>query len=167
MNGADAGAVSASASAPEPAQDDYRAIARSASLRHGVPPAIFESLVTQESGWNPKAVSSAGAIGLAQLMPGTARELGVDPWNPAQNIEGGARYLATQYERFGNWPLALAAYNAGPGAVERHGGVPPYKETQKYIRAVLGVDVEAPRTAQRGGEYEHRARGSSVMEFHQ
>ena len=77
-------------------------------------------------------------MGLAQLMPETARRLGVNPDDPGQNLEGGARYLSMQYRRFGSWRLALAAYNAGPGAVERHGGVPPYRETRDYVRVILG-----------------------------
>lgn len=92
----------------------------------------------RESNWNAGAKSHKGALGLAQLMPGTARLLGVDPHDPAQNLEGGARYLATQYEEFRDWKLALAAYNAGPGAVKKHNGVPPYKETLAYVAAILG-----------------------------
>lgn len=89
-----------------------------------------------------RAVSPKGAIGLAQLMPSTARMLGVDPWDPVQNIEGGARYLAAQYRRFGSWRLALAAYNAGPEAVTRHGGVPPYRETRTYIAQIYRSEEE-------------------------
>lgn len=89
-----------------------------------------------------RAVSPKGAIGLAQLMPATARMLGVDPWDPVQNLEGGARYLAAQYRRFGSWRLALAAYNAGPAAVARHGGVPPYRETRAYIAHVYRSEEE-------------------------
>ncbi len=112
-------------------------LARAAATRHGVPEDLFLRLVTQESGWNPRAISRAGAIGLAQLMPDTARDLGVDPDVPSQNLDGGARYLAAQYRTFGSWRLALAAYNAGPDAVERHGGIPPFAETQDYIRIIL------------------------------
>ncbi|WP_238941459.1 lytic transglycosylase domain-containing protein [Jannaschia sp. Os4] len=113
--------------------------ARAAARRHGVPEDLFLRLVRQESGWNPNARSNKGAIGLAQLMPGTARLLGVNPRDPSQNLDGGARYLAQQFRKFGNWRLALAAYNAGPGAVERHGGVPPYRETRNYVRRILGT----------------------------
>ncbi|WP_092646613.1 lytic transglycosylase domain-containing protein [Jannaschia faecimaris] len=112
--------------------------ARAAARRNGVPEDLFLRLVRQESGWNPNARSHKGAMGLAQLMPGTARGLGVDPRNPAQNLDGGARYLAMQYRTFGSWRLALAAYNAGPGAVERHGGIPPYRETRNYVRIIMG-----------------------------
>lgn len=112
--------------------------ARAAAQRHGVPVGLFLKLVTQESGWNPKARSHKGATGLAQLMPATARKLGVNPHDPAQNLEGGARYLAEQYRRFRSWRLALAAYNAGPESVERHNGVPPYRETQNYVAVILG-----------------------------
>ncbi len=116
----------------------YLDAAKQAARRHGIPESMFLRLVQQESGWRPDAVSQKGAIGLAQLMPETARILGVDPRDPRQNLEGGARYLAAQYRKFGSWRLALAAYNAGPGAVEKHGGVPPYKETRNYVRVILG-----------------------------
>jgi soluble lytic murein transglycosylase-like protein len=96
-------------------------------------------LVHQESRWNPTALSHAGARGLAQLMPDTALLLGVNPDDPRQNLEGGARYLRMMFERFGDWRLALAAYNAGPEAVQRHNGIPPYRETTDYVRIVLGA----------------------------
>ena len=113
-------------------------IARRAAAQHGVPTELFLRLVQQESGWNPRARSVKGAIGLAQLMPQTARDLRVDPTDPAQNLEGGARYLRAQFDTFGSWRLALAAYNAGPGAVIRYDGVPPFSETQGYVTAILG-----------------------------
>ncbi len=116
----------------------YLAMAQEAAMRHGVPVDLFLKLVQQESGWNARAQSHKGALGLAQLMPATARKLGVDPLDPAQNLDGGARYLAQQYRDFGSWRLALAAYNAGPEAVRRHGGVPPYKETRNYVRVIWG-----------------------------
>ncbi|MEM9231066.1 MAG: lytic transglycosylase domain-containing protein [Pseudomonadota bacterium] len=112
--------------------------ARLAARRHGIPVGMFMALVTQESNWNPDAVSHKGAIGLAQLMPATARQLGVNPRDPRQNLDGGARYLAQQYAKFRSWRLALAAYNAGPKAVERYNGVPPFRETQNYVTTILG-----------------------------
>jgi soluble lytic murein transglycosylase-like protein len=115
----------------------YLDLARAAARRHNVPEDLFLRLVHQESRWNSTAVSSKGARGLAQLMPDTARLLRVDPDDPRQNLEGGARYLRMMYDRFGNWRLALAAYNAGPEAVQRHGGIPPYAETTHYVRVIL------------------------------
>lgn len=117
---------------------EYLAAAKAAARKHGIPEDLFLRLVQQESGWNPKAVSHAGAIGLAQLMPATAARLGVDPHDPTANLDGGARYLRMQYERFKSWRLALAAYNAGPDAVVKHDGVPPFDETQGYVKAILG-----------------------------
>ncbi len=116
----------------------YLAMAREAALRNGIPVDMFLKLVQQESNWNATAKSHKGALGLAQLMPETARKLNVDPLDPYQNLDGGARYLARQYRSFGSWRLALAAYNAGPQAVRKYGGVPPYKETQNYVRVILG-----------------------------
>ena len=113
-------------------------VARAAARRNQVPEELFLRLVQQESGWNPNAVSPKGAIGLAQLMPGTARYLRVDPRDPVQNLDGGARYLKEQQLEFGSWILALAAYNAGPEAVRRYGGVPPFRETRTYVRRIWG-----------------------------
>lgn len=111
-----------------------------AAARHGVDPSLLTGLIRAESNFDPAATSPAGARGLTQLMPGTAAGLGVtNPLDPAQSIDGGARYLRQQLDRFGgDVTKALAAYNAGPGAVERFGGVPPYEETQNYVRRVLG-----------------------------
>lgn len=117
---------------------DYRELARSIAIEEGVDPDLFERLVQQESSFNPDARSPVGAIGLAQLMPGTAGDLGVDPTDPEQNLRGGARYLRQQLDRFGSTPLALAAYNAGPGRVSEYGGIPPFEETQNYVRRILG-----------------------------
>ena len=117
---------------------EFLEVAKAAARMHNVPEDLFLRLVQQESGWNVGAVSSAGATGLAQLMPGTANTLGVDIDDPAQNLEGGARYLRQMYDKFGTWRLALAAYNAGPAAVEEHDGIPPYAETENYVIAILG-----------------------------
>lgn len=116
----------------------YLNMAKDAARRHNIPEELFARLVQQESGWNPNARSHKGAIGLAQLMPATARALGVNPKDPYENLDGGARYLARQYREFGSWRLALAAYNAGPNAVKKHGGVPPYKETRNYVKVIWG-----------------------------
>jgi soluble lytic murein transglycosylase-like protein len=116
----------------------YLETAKAAARKHGIPENLFLRLVQQESAWKPNARSHKGAMGLAQLMPGTARKLGVNPRDPAQNLEGGARYLSQMYAKFGSWRLALAAYNAGPGAVEKYNGIPPYRETKNYVRKILG-----------------------------
>ena len=108
-----------------------------AASEAGIDPALFAAIVRHESGFDPRAVSPAGAIGLAQLMPGTAAGLGVDPYDPDDNLRGGARYLRAQLDRFGATDLALAAYNAGPSRVEQAGGVPRIPETQRYVQQVL------------------------------
>lgn len=118
-------------------QGPHMEMAQRAAAKYAIPQDLFLRLIEQESGWNPRAISHKGAIGLTQLMPDTARGLGVDPYDPEQNIYGGARYLAQQYQTFRNWRLALAAYNAGPGAVQKYGGVPPFTETRDYVRAIL------------------------------
>ena len=120
-----------------PAQ--YQQWATAAAKKNGIDPGVFKSLIHHESGWNADARSPVGAIGLGQLMPSTAKGLGVDPYDARQNLDGAARYLRSQYNRFGTYRLALAAYNAGPGAVEKYGGVPPYKETQRYVKNVLAA----------------------------
>jgi soluble lytic murein transglycosylase-like protein len=131
-----------SALAPATAGDAtaYDALIDAAAQRNGVDPALLKGLIRAESNFDPNAGSPAGAQGLTQLMPGTASALGVsDVHDPAQSIEGGARYLRQQLDAFGgDETRALAAYNAGPGAVTRYGGVPPYAETQSYVQRVLG-----------------------------
>lgn len=108
------------------------------AVKYGIAPELLNAVVRVESDYNPLAVSGAGAMGLMQLMPGTARSLGVkNPFDPLENLEGGARYLKAMFERFnGDLNLALAAYNAGPGAVEKYGGVPPYRETVSYLKKI-------------------------------
>ena len=117
---------------------EYLEVAKAAARKHGVPEDLFLRLVQRESGWNPVAVSTKGATGLGQLMPETAEHLGVDINDAEDNLEGGARYLRMMYDKFGTWELALAAYNAGPGAVEEHDGIPPFAETENYVKAILG-----------------------------
>jgi soluble lytic murein transglycosylase-like protein len=118
----------------------YDQLISQSAARYGIDPAILHGLIQQESGFDPNATSSAGAMGLTQLMPGTASSLGVsNPKNPAEAVEGGARYLSQLMGEFGgNTSEALAAYNAGPGAVKQYGGIPPYAETQSYVTKVLG-----------------------------
>lgn len=119
--------------------EELTAVARQKARDYGVNEDIFLKLIGAESGGNVKAVSDAGAQGLGQLMPETARSLGVtDPFDPIQNLNASAKYLSQQLKRFGTYEKALAAYNAGPGAVERYGGIPPYAETQAYVKKILG-----------------------------
>lgn len=120
-------------------KDEIMTMIDTTSEKYGVDSKLIKALVKQESGYNPNAKSKAGALGLMQLMPSTAKGLGVqDPLDPQQNIEGGVKYVKSMLDRFnGNIILALAAYNAGPNAVKKYDGVPPYKETQNYVRAIL------------------------------
>jgi soluble lytic murein transglycosylase-like protein len=136
-------AVSQGAATPFAAEID------AAAARHRIDPALLRGLIRQESGFDPRATSPAGAQGLCQLMPATARGLGVDdPLDPEQSIEGGATYLRQQLDRYGgDERLALAAYNAGPGNVDKYGGVPPFEETQGYVRRVLAYAEEYRRAA--------------------
>jgi soluble lytic murein transglycosylase-like protein len=126
-----------------------------ASKKYRISGRLIEAVAWQESRFNPHAVSPKGAKGVMQLMPATARELGVDPGEPSQNIEGGAAYLSLLMRRFdGDLLQALSAYNAGPGAIARYGGEPPYAETQKFVDAVfdrlatMSADTEAPLEAE-------------------
>ncbi|MDP9171120.1 MAG: lytic transglycosylase domain-containing protein [Acidobacteriota bacterium] len=134
-------AVPLAAVAPLEAAVAPKDLAASAAHKYGLPSSFVQSVMKAESGFQPAAVSSKGAIGLMQLMPGTARTLGVDPANPKQNAEGGAQYLRELLAKYEDSPdqvlLALAAYNAGPGAVEHYHGVPPYRETREYILRIL------------------------------
>lgn len=132
-------ASAASATAACTPQPQYQALTEQTAAKYGLPPYLLTALVQQESNFCPTARSSAGAMGLGQLMPGTAASLGVkDPYDPVQNLDGAARYLRQQFLTFKTWPLALAAYNAGPGAVTKYNNtIPPYAETQNYVRRIL------------------------------
>jgi soluble lytic murein transglycosylase-like protein len=132
-------------------------VIRSAAARYDLAPELLDAVACRESGYRADAVSPAGAVGVMQLMPGTARRLGVDPHDPVANIFGGAAYLRGLLDRFhGRIDLALAAYNAGPGAVQRHRGVPPYRETRTYVAANLDRlaqrSLVAPSTSQHGDQ---------------
>lgn len=131
-------AAATSGASDLPAGTPYAELFRSAAQKYGVDARLLASVAKHESSFNPKAVSPAGAQGLMQLMPGTARGLGVDdPFDPAQAIDGAARMLRSLLREFGRTDLALAAYNAGPGAVRRYDGIPPYRETQNYVRRIM------------------------------
>lgn len=118
---------------------DYRAAAVELAQKYGLDPNLFVRQIQQESGFNPEARSPAGALGLAQLMPGTALDMGVMRIDPMQNLEGGAKYMRMLLDRYkGNYQLALAAYNAGMGNVDKYGGIPPFKETQNYVSTIFG-----------------------------
>ena len=116
----------------------YDRLIRRAADESGIPPALVKAVIHAESAFNPRAVSPKGAMGLMQLMPGTAKHLGVaDAYIAEQNVFGGTRYLRELHDRYGSWTHTLAAYNAGPTAVDRYRGVPPYAETRQYVRRVL------------------------------
>lgn len=126
----------------------YFGLIVAAACDAGVPVRLFDALISQESRYRPFARSHAGAMGLSQLMPGTARYLGVrDPWNPEESLRAGARYLRQQLDRFGSWELALAAYNAGPGRINQYGGIPPFRETRNYVRTIMSTVDSGPISA--------------------
>ena len=117
---------------------DISPIIEKYAAKYQLDPWLIRGVIEVESAFRPTAVSPVGAGGLMQLMPGTASYLGcADRFDPEQNIAAGSRYLKMMYDRFGNWKLALAAYNAGPLAVQKHNGVPPYEETQNYVKVIL------------------------------
>lgn len=123
---------------PAPPPVHPKQLVQEAAERHGIPPAFLHSVAQAESAYQANAISPKGAIGIMQLMPETAAELKADPRNPAENVEAGARHLAALLEKYeGSSAKALAAYNAGEGAVAKYGGVPPYSETQLYVRKVI------------------------------
>jgi len=128
----------------------YDPLIQAAAADAGVPPALVKAIIHAESAFDASAISQKGAMGLMQLMPETARELGVEqPFRAEENVRGGSRYLRQLHDRYGSWTYTLAAYNAGPTAVDRAGGIPPYAETQQYVRRVLGYyrryDGDFPR----------------------
>jgi hypothetical protein len=147
--GARAGGIALQAWVPR----QYRALVAGSAAAAGIAPSLLAALLKAESDFNTRSVSSAGALGIAQFMPGTARGMGVgDPFDPAQAIPGAARLLASGIREFGSVPLALAAYNAGGGAVRRYGGIPPYAETQAYVARVMALAGQGAALAGGAGD---------------
>jgi len=142
--------LSAPSRSQAPVHHSFDALIALAARAHGVDPALVKAVIAAESNFETEAVSRVGAQGLMQLMPATAAELGVrSPMKPVENVSGGVRYLKAMLDRYGDVERALAAYNAGPTAVDRHGGIPPYRETQAYVKRVLnyyrGYQGQFPR----------------------
>ncbi|MEZ5354058.1 MAG: lytic transglycosylase domain-containing protein [Bryobacteraceae bacterium] len=133
---------------PRALSDPTMQLVEKMAAKHGVDPDLVHAVVKQESNYQRRALSSAGAIGLMQLMPGTAKDLNADPWDPEENVDAGVRYLKQMLIKYRNHPrqvaLALAAYNAGPHAVDRYRGVPPYRETRQYVRKIITNYNAAP-----------------------
>jgi soluble lytic murein transglycosylase-like protein len=126
--------------APTTGSTTLRDLATQAAIAAGIDPGLFRALVQQESAWNPNAISKAGAQGLVQLMPATAQQLGVtNPFDPIQSLNAGAKYLASLINQFGSVSLGLAAYNAGPGNVQKYGGIPPFAETMAYVAKITAM----------------------------
>jgi soluble lytic murein transglycosylase-like protein len=140
--------TSVSASSQAGGAVPFHDLIAAAATKYGLDPALLAGVVKQESNFNPNAKSGSGAKGLTQLMDTTARRLGVtDPFDPAQSLDGGAKFLSGLMKQFhGDQSLALAAYNAGPGAVQKYGGIPPYQETQRYVPKVLGYAAQFSRS---------------------
>lgn len=164
----DAPAGNGHAQLPEWVPTQYRPLVASAAISNGIAPVLLAALLQAESGYNPRAVSPVGAQGIAQFMPGTARGIGLaDPFDPNQAIPAAARLLGEHIRRFGSAALALAAYNAGPGAVQRYGGIPPYAETHEYVARILslaggGALVGSPGGGSGGGVILMRIDGTVV-----
>jgi soluble lytic murein transglycosylase len=127
---------------------DYNYIINKKSMKYKIEPSIIKAVITAESNWDHRAISNKGAMGLMQLMPDTARDMQIsNPYDPEQNIEAGTRYLRFLLNKFdGDLNLALAAYNAGPGKVEKSGGIPPFRETKKYVRKVISISEDASKS---------------------
>ena len=119
--------------------EELKPIIQQASQQYGISTGILSALLKQESGFNPRAVSPVGAQGIAQFMPATAKSYGVDPWEPTSAVHGAARYLSEGLKEFGDIDKALAAYNAGPGAVRQYGGIPPFPETQRFVQSIRSM----------------------------
>jgi soluble lytic murein transglycosylase-like protein len=161
-----AGSATATAASLGAGDNAYSDLIQSAAAKYGLDANVLKGLIKQESGFNPNAGSPAGAQGLTQLMPATASSLGVtDVHDPAQAIDGGAHYLKMQLDRFGgDYTKALAAYNAGPGAVQRFGGVPPYAETRNYVTKVLGY-ADQFRSQQGGAQPAQALTSTSTVPY--